>query len=210
MSKSAFDSVAEGYDEAFTHTYTGSLQRERVYYFVNKLLKKERIQTVLELNCGTGEDVLWLVKQGCKVLATDISANMVAVAREKSKSLPEQYARQVEFQTLKAEAITTLPNDQTFDMIFSNFGGLNCLSPERLVAVSEGARQRLNPGGLLVAVVMGRNCIWESFYFLLKRQWKKAWRRRSKEAITASLTAEVNILTWYYSPPECATILWQR
>src|SRR5262249_44012428 len=39
--------------------------------------------SILELNCGTGEDALHLARRGARVLATDISATMVQVAREK-------------------------------------------------------------------------------------------------------------------------------
>ena len=38
---------------------------------------------VLEMNCGTGEDALWLVHRGVQVFATDVSPAMLQVAQSK-------------------------------------------------------------------------------------------------------------------------------
>ena len=202
MPKQAFDAIATFYDKEFTHTYTGRLQRAKVYELVSELLEKQQIQKVLELNCGTGEDALWLVRKGSEVLATDISESMVEIARQKSEALPLELAEKLQFQTLAAESVAAISKSEKFDLIFSNFGGINCLSPEKLRVLAEGASQKLQPGGSMVMVVMGRKCLWESFYFLLKGQWKKAWRRRNTEPVIARLSDEESILTWYYGPQE--------
>ena len=125
------------------------------------VLNKNKGKKLLELNCGTGEDAVWLVHQGCEVLATDISEGMVAVARLKSETLPVELTKKVEFKVKAAESIVTIANEEKFDLIFSNFGGLNCLSPEQLTQLSEGAAHQLRPEGMLVMVVMGRKCIWD-------------------------------------------------
>ena len=202
MSPSAFDSIAASYDAEFTHTLTGRLQRDRVYAILSELLGEGAGKKVLELNCGTGEDAVWLAQSGCEVLATDIAEGMIAIAREKQGTLPAEFSNKLQFQTLAAESISLLPKDHSFDLVFSNFGGLNCLSPEQLAQVAKGAEGKLRAKGLMIAVVMGRKCIWETFYFLLKRQWKKAWRRRSQTPIAARLSDEVQVMTWYYSPSE--------
>jgi ubiquinone/menaquinone biosynthesis C-methylase UbiE len=40
-------------------------------------------QKILEVNCGTGEDALWLSAQNYEVTATDISEAMIGVAKAK-------------------------------------------------------------------------------------------------------------------------------
>lgn len=49
---------------------------------------------------------------------------------------------------------------------------------------------------------MSRFCWWESFYFLLKGQVGKAFRRFGKKALAAPLDASTAVETWYYSPAE--------
>lgn len=40
---------------------------------------------VLEIGCGTGTNAIWMAEQGCKVVATDISATAIEIARGKAK-----------------------------------------------------------------------------------------------------------------------------
>ncbi len=57
----------------------------------------------------------------------------------------------------------------------------------------------LKPGANCVMVVMGKACVWENFYFLLKGKWKTAFRRKNKREVDAVVGEEV-VKTWYYSP----------
>lgn len=198
MSKTAFDAVANQYDQEFTHTDVGLLQRKLVYQQVEKVLANYQVSRVLELNCGTGEDALWLAQKGLQVHATDISSKMVAVAQKKG-ARSKIDSGVLTYQTLDCNQLSAL-GDRKFDLIFSNFGGLNCLSPEELQGFSEECTKYLAPGGIVIAVVMSSFCWWETLYFLLKRNWKQAWRRRSKTAIQAPLDGQTSIATWYYSP----------
>src|SRR5690242_16912495 len=81
----AFDAVAHGYDAGFSHTMLGRMMRERVWILLsNRVGELSRATTsILEINCGTGEDAIWFAKQGGNVLATDVSAEMIAVAKAK-------------------------------------------------------------------------------------------------------------------------------
>lgn len=198
MSKAAFDPIAQGYDVEFTHTLTGQYQRARVYDFMDILLKTNNIQHILELNCGTGEDALWLAQKGCNVLATDISAEMVNTAVKKANA--NHQGQQIQGKQIKIEDIGQLKQEAPFDLIFSNFGGLNCVSPEALEESVHSFNSLLRPGGHVVLVVMSRFCWWETLYFLAKGQWKKAWRRRSKTPVVAPLGNGITVDTWYYSP----------
>ncbi len=40
----------------------------------------------LEIGCGTGTNAIWMAEQGCKVVATDISATAIEAAKEKAKA----------------------------------------------------------------------------------------------------------------------------
>jgi SAM-dependent methyltransferase len=202
VNKQAFDVVADQYDQEFTHTSVGHLQRQQVYYQLKKILEQHKIQQVLELNCGTGEDAIWLAERGLNVHATDIAPKMVEVARQKGERLfrDQQNTGTITYQTLDSNRLSDLSDEIKYDLIFSNFGGLNCLSAEQLQQFSAECAKKLAHGGLVIAVVMSNFCWWETLYFLLKRNWKQAWRRRSKTAIAAPLDEHTTIDTWYYSP----------
>ncbi|MEO1517004.1 MAG: class I SAM-dependent methyltransferase [Bacteroidota bacterium] len=195
----AFDAVAQAYDRSFTHSSVGAMQRQSVYRQLEVYLEKYDLQKVLELNCGTGEDACWLARQGRQVWATDLSAEMVAVAKNKaSQLLPEEQRPQ--FGQLAVEDLAGFDKAGDFDLVFSNFGGLNCLSPSALAQSMTDIAAKLRPGGVFAAVIMGRFCAWESLYFLAKRQWKQAWRRQAKGPIAAPLSEGVQVDTWYYGP----------
>jgi hypothetical protein len=105
------------------------------------------------------------------------------------------------FQTCSFSEIEHLP-EGAFDLIFSNFGGLNCVSPEALSLFGTVFTQKLKPGGRFIAVVMSRFCWWEILYFLLKMKPKSAFRRFSRKPLAARLDAQTSVSTWYYSPSE--------
>lgn len=195
---SGFDNIAAGYDQSFTGTATGRLQRSVVHdYLAHKI--KPGI-SVFEINCGTGEDAVWLAQQGAHVLATDISAEMVGAASEKTNAAGLSHLIQTE--VLDIRELQHRHAGPRFDLILSNFGGLNCLSPEDMQALGTILPRLLRPGGLFAAVVMGRFCWWETGYFLWKGRWRDAFRRLSGGPVQARLNAQTTVSTWYYSPVE--------
>lgn len=198
-----FDAIAGDYDRAFTDTAVGRLQREVVWRELLRVLETLRATgstvqlRVLELNCGTGEDAVWLAQQGCRVLATDASAEMVAVARTKA----ERVGVDVDVRACAFADLGRLPEGD-FDLVFSNFGGLNCLPPAGIAALGKILTDKLRPGGALVAVVMGRFCAWETLYFLWKGRFRTAFRRLQRGPVPARLDVRTIVDTWYYSPRE--------
>ncbi|MCC7506252.1 MAG: class I SAM-dependent methyltransferase, partial [Saprospiraceae bacterium] len=190
--------MAHTYDAAFTETLVGRMQRQIVWDFLDKLLDKRSLR-VLEINCGTGEDACWLARRGCTVLATDASAAMVAAARDKAAAA----GLNIETRVCDFAGLAQLP-ERDFDLVLSNFGGLNCIPPDELAALWSVLLGKLRPGGHLVAVLMGRFCWWESLYFLIKGQWRQAFRRWSGGPVTASLDGVSSVETWYASPAACS------
>src|SRR5690606_14795874 len=91
--------------------------------------------------------------------------------------------------------------DKKFDLIFSNFGGINCVNPESLKALFAKLPSLLNPGGRFVGVIMPRFCAWETIFFLLRFQFKKAFRRMSRKGSTSDLYG-TPMKTSYYTPSQ--------
>ncbi len=217
--RSTFDTIANDYDKSFSDTTLGRLLREWVWQILgdlgiwgfgdleaissNNQITKSTNHQALELNCGTGEDALWLARQGWQVLATDVSPEMVEVARAKAATqLSESSAAaRLQFQACSFSEISRFEG-QKFDLVFSNFGGLNCASPEELKKLSVDLQKLIAPGGQFVAVVMSRFCWQETLYFLLKGKPREAFRRLSRKPVNARLDEKTTVPTWYFSPRE--------
>jgi ubiquinone/menaquinone biosynthesis C-methylase UbiE len=191
----AFDSIAPSYDEDFSFSNIGRLQRKRVHHFLEKVLPRNQTLEILEINCGTGEDALWFAQKGHHVIATDASEGMIKRANSKVQ-IPNSKFRICAFDKLNEEF-----SNKKFDVIFSNFGGLNCIDDVKLKKLSADLFSLLKPCGKFIAVMMGRKCLWEQFYFLLKLNFKKAFRRLSKKGVDAALGSQIQ-RTFYYSPGE--------
>ena len=200
---SFFDLHASNYDASFSDSPIGTLQRERVHHFLEKHLPARKKLRILEINCGTGVDAFHMASLGHEVTATDASQKMIEACTEKLKSFQsEKLPRfiQADFARLKNHF-----SGQSFDLIFSNFGGMNCVGPAELISLSRDLAGLLTPGGKFIAVVMGRKCAWERAYFSYKGDRENLHRRRSKEAVQVRLENET-LQTWYYSPSEFAKL----
>jgi len=195
-----FDHIAHLYDEDFTFSEIGKLQRERVWLYLDSMLPKDTTLDILELNCGTGEDAARFAERGHRVLATDISPKMVEVAKTKSEQ--KGFANLVASQTLDITALNpTLLNERKFDWVFSNFGGLNCLNEQDLRNFAAHLPQILKTNGRFIAVIMPDACLWERFYFLFKGNKEEAYRRFKKSGIPVPVEGKM-VHTWYYSPTD--------
>jgi len=160
---SAFDRVASSYDELWTNTVVGRLQREAVWRHVDPLFQQGA--RVIDLGCGTSEDALHFSRIGVRVSAFDASREMVRVSRR----------RGVDANVLAIEELERIAG--TFDGALSNFGALNCIPNHE--KVRQPLACLIRPGGFLAVCLMGRFCLWETLHFLLRGQFRKASRRWS-------------------------------
>jgi ubiquinone/menaquinone biosynthesis C-methylase UbiE len=167
----AFDSVAEQYDDHFTRSVVGRAQRDAVWQKAAVIFSSG--QHILELNCGTGEDALFFARHGISVTALDASRQMVLQARRRRElEAPDSPIR---FELLPTEDLAELNEAQLFDGVFSNFSGLNCV-PD-LAAVVEQLSARVKPGAPLLLCLSTRFCLWELLWYLLRGNFRKAFRR---------------------------------
>lgn len=192
MQATSFDNYAQQYDDHFTFSPIGSMQRKAVYNYLLPLLNAK--SNVLEINCGTGYDAVEIGKYAQSVLATDASSKMIEQCKAKSGSTSNVSFKVIFIQDLNEEI-------KNSNFIFSNFGGLNCLSPQEFAEFANKCNALLNTHADLYFVIMGRKCIWERIYFKLKGDSKKAERRSSKLGVDTLINAS-EFKTWYYSPKE--------
>lgn len=193
MSVESFDAVAESYDRCFTETVLGRELRAIVWSTLEGIFR--RGDRVLELNCGTGEDAVWLASRGIKVFATDSSRAMLEVAAQKAASTG--ISGNIEFSHLNLAKPAVGWPDSEFDGALSNFGGLNCIRDMTDVAGLLG--RSIRPGGRFIAVVMGRWCAWEILWHLLHFQPRAALRRLAQPGTKARIGS--GTLRVWYPPP---------
>lgn len=192
-----FDHIATSYDSHFTRSIIGQLQRKQVWNYLEKITPQLNGLEILELNCGTGEDAILFSEKGFNIVATDVSEEMLKITAQKAN----QYSMQNKITShyLDLDSVDETVFDKKFDLIFSNFGGLNCISPESMQKLLRKIPGLLSPQGRFVAVIMPKFCLWESLYLILKFRFIKAFRRWTSSDVMADLQG-VTVKTWYYRP----------
>lgn len=194
-----FDVLAAGYDTSFSQSLTGRAQRTASRVWLQHFLLYKGPLRILEINCGTGDDALWLSSLGHYVIATDQSARMIQEAEHKSAqtTLPVKPT----FITAGFDQLGDTLASQRFDLIFSNFAGLNCVAPHELVSLTKTLQELLTDDGHLAAVIFGKYCWWETCYYLLKADAHNAFRRWKRKPAIAQLAGDVFQPVFYYSVP---------
>jgi SAM-dependent methyltransferase len=200
QAEQAFNNAAKKYDEQFTNTAIGRLQRNRVWNYLNRNVSATDYPRVLELNCGTGEDAKWFAQHGFKVTATDLSPEMIDAAREKNAG-----SRAVTFDVCAFSQIADRFPPASFDLVFSNFGGINCIAEHELRLLVEQISLLLRPNGRFIAVVMSDNCAMERWYFRRKKMYEQVKRRGQEGGVSTTIEGET-FTTYYYSPDAFAKI----
>lgn len=81
---------------------------------IEKLLQKQKIKTILDMTCGTGSQVFYLIKHGYEVTGADFSPALLEIARAKAKKakIKVQFI-DGDMRTLKTEkydAVITIDN----------------------------------------------------------------------------------------------------
>ena len=169
--QSYWNLAANTYEQDFTGTVIGQTRRSAVW---RELMRNFRPgERILEINCGTGIDAVYLAERGVRVLACDISPRMIELAQE--RVVAAGYSDSVSLRVLATEEIAALRKEGPFDGAFSNFSGLNCV--EDLTSVAKDLSRLVKPGGRTIFSLMGRFVPWEMAWFLGHGDIARAFRR---------------------------------
>jgi ubiquinone/menaquinone biosynthesis C-methylase UbiE len=191
-----FGSVAEAFSrkatlyDAFGENHVNMARMRGKFY--------DHIQSVmspgghlLELNAGTGQDAVALVKQGFRVHATDIASGMLAQIEEKiSRYGLEDRLTYQHCSFTQLDRIMGGP----FDGIYSNSGGLNCTAD--LTAVTHGLPALLRPGARVTWVIMPKICLWELAVSV--KDFRVGTRRLHRHGVMAHVEG-VYFRSYYYT-----------
>jgi SAM-dependent methyltransferase len=138
VARVTYDAFAPAYDD-FTHAYMNERWTGRL------LGKAERWglegRRLLDVACGTGKSFIPMLDRGWEVTGCDISAEMVAIAREKAGDRA----------VLSVADMRELPVFGEFDLVWAIDDAINyLLSPAELRAALTGMAANLAPSGVLL------------------------------------------------------------
>jgi len=189
----AFSNQSATFDEQYAGNTIIQYKRERVRKHVLQYLKPN--SNILELNAGTGDDAIYFAKLGHRVHATDIASGMQEKLKE--KVISHQLTAFVSNELCSYTSLEQLKNKGPYDLIFSNFAGLNCTNQLEKVLLSFD--HVLNHGGLVTLVILPKFCLWETL-LIFKGKFKTATRRFfSSNGRKAKIDGDI-FTCWYYSP----------
>lgn len=154
---------------------------------------------MLELNRGSGDDALLFGEYGFNIMATDIGSEMLKITTLKSRQFSMQHG--ISSHYLDLESFDETIFDKKFDLVFSNFGGLNCINPQSFERLMTKLPAIMNPGGRFIGIIMPKFCAYETLFFLLKFQFRKAFRRLTSNEVVSTMHGE-NLKTWFYNPSQ--------
>ena len=189
----AFNKQSSLFDEIYSANTIVQYKRKRVRNHIERFMDPH--SKILELNAGTGEDAVYFAQHGHYVHAMDISEGMLEILSQKilSASLTDK----VSCELCSFTQLNKLRNKGPFDLIFSNFAGLNCTN--ELGKVLASFSTLLNPGGIITLVLLPKFCLWESLLFV-KGKFKTAFRRFFSSAGRKAHIEGKYFRCWYYNP----------
>jgi 2-polyprenyl-3-methyl-5-hydroxy-6-metoxy-1,4-benzoquinol methylase len=109
---------------------------------IQKVLKKHNAKTVLDLTCGTGSQVFWLIKDGYNVVGSDINAKMLEIA--KTKALQQN----LDIQFIQGD-MRDVQVDQ-FDTVITIFNAIGHLTKDDFSKTIQNVSKNLKPNGLYI------------------------------------------------------------
>lgn len=184
----AFSRKSEVYDAFGENHANMARMRQKFYEHIASVMPPGG--RLLEINAGTGQDAVELVRRGFRIHATDFAPGMIAAIEEKiaRHNLGDRL-------TVEQRSFTELDGMTTgpFDGVFSNSGGLNCIRD--LGAVTRHLPGLLRPGGRVTAVIMPRICPWE--LAVIPKDLRVGTRRLHRDGVMAHVEG-VYFRTWYF------------
>jgi ubiquinone/menaquinone biosynthesis C-methylase UbiE len=189
----AFTGQSVIFDDLYGNATIINYKRGRVRNHLLKYLSPG--SSILELNSGTGEDAIFFAGKGHKVHATDISPGMQQQLQLKVKK--QQMGAWVSNELCSYTNLDKLQNKGPYDLVFSNFAGLNCTG--ELDKVLASIPPLLNPNGMITLIILPKFCLWETL-LLFKGKFRTAFRRFfSSKGRTAHVEGHY-FKCWYYNP----------
>lgn len=203
LAAKAFSNQSASFDELYSGNSIIQYKRDRVRNHVRKYLSPQ--SDILELNSGTGEDAIFFAKLGHHINATDISQGMQNIVKQKVEN--NNLQNNISTELCSFTELEKLQNKGPYDLIFSNFAGLNCT--DKLPQVLSSFHLLLKSQGIVTLVILPKFCLWENL-LMLKGKFKTATRRWFSRHGKKAHVEGVFFTCWYYNPSYVTNLLKEK
>lgn len=109
---------------------------------VERILKKYKAKTVLDMTCGTGSQVFWLAERGYKVTGSDITPAMLKIAKQKAKQ------KKLDIDLIHGDMRSLHVGE--FDAVISIFNAVGHLTKSGFERAMRNIQKNLRDGGIYV------------------------------------------------------------
>lgn len=109
---------------------------------IEKILRKHKVKTVLDLSCGTGSQVFWLAKHGYKVIGVDFSPKLLEIARRKTQK------EKIDVRLIEGDMRRIKVGN--FDAVITIFNAIGHLTKADFEKTLRNISKNLKKGGLYV------------------------------------------------------------
>lgn len=173
------------YEDAQRAETYAKLEFPGTYYLAYRDLPKiigERVsgRKALDFGCGTGRSTRFLKALGFEAIGVDISAEMLAIAREMDP--PGDYA-------LNTASGFVEFADESFDLILSAFTFDNIPTRERKVQIFRNLRRVLQPDGKIVNLVSSPDIYLHEWTSFSTKDFPENQNARSGDPVKIIITA---------------------
>ena len=117
--------------------------------YLAALFLKNKVETILDLTCGTGSQVFWLIKKGFEVVGSDINTKMLKLAKEKTAH------KNLSIKFMKGDMRTTKAGQ--FDAVMTIFNAVGHLTKKDFDKAMHNINTNLKFGGLYVFDIFNVN-----------------------------------------------------
>lgn len=139
------------FEDAFNEDTANSITTNHT---IEKILKKYKVKTVLDLTCGTGSQVFWLTKRGYKVTGSDISPGMLKIAKSKA------YTEKISVRLLHGDMRTIKVGK--FDAAITIFNAIGHLTKTGFEKAMRNIHGNLNDNGIYVFDIFNLNYVMDN------------------------------------------------
>lgn len=190
--KDFYDNQAESYDKVYDMPYY-RLYHEITWYNIKRFLPKRKNSFILDAGGGTGYWAIKLAKQGYNVVLTDISENMLKVAKERIKK--ENLQDKIETKIVDIREMDCFPSNY-FDIALAEGDPVSyCLNPKK--AINE-LKRVVKANSYVIVSVDGK-------YGMISGMMRRNWFDKLPEFIKTGIFKEP-FKTQFFTPEELKTL----
>jgi ubiquinone/menaquinone biosynthesis C-methylase UbiE len=191
----AFDSAAEEYDFTISNNYINSWIRKASIAEI--VMRSRPSDNLLEIGCGTGEEAIKISKYVNRVVATDVSEQMLKLLELKLRA--KRLGSKVVPVLLRASDVGMMSDftgGRGFDIVYSLNGALNC--EPAIGRFVYGLDDVLKEGGYFICSVRNTLCASEFVTHLAAMQLRKTSPRKHQPQMVS--VGGRDIPAYYYPP----------